>query len=283
MDFDSIYADVPEEQKTALKQFRADHPQKTLTVNGINWTYYTIGQGIKTILWLVGGLKKADVAYQSIPLLADDYAIIAPDYPALSSISELADGLSAILEAENVDAVFVLAGSFGGMLAQVFMRQHPNKAKKVVLSTTTPPEKSHIERYQQLFEMTKLAPDDLLRETAQTQMLSIIAPPDNEIAFYKAYLKELYEQRLDKADIVSIYSAIIDFMRQDFTPNDLQNWTGELLIINSDDDTTFGEATQNTLVDLYPTARVHTFEGAGHSPGSTQRREFFALVRKFFN
>ncbi len=283
MDFDTIYGDVPDEQKIALKQFRDNHPQKTLIVNDIEWTYHIVGGGTETILWLVGGLKKADAAYKSIPLLADDYRIIAPDYPALSSIADLADGLASILTAENVDSVFVLAGSFGGMLAQVFMRRHPDKVKKVVLSTTTPPDKSHVNRYQQLMEMAKLAPDALLRDTAQTQMLSTIAPPDNEVDFYKAYLKELYEQRLNKEDIVSIYSAIIDYMEQVFTPDDLQNWSGELLIINSDNDATFGEATQKTLVDLYPTAQVHTFEGAGHSPGSTQREAFFALVRDFFN
>lgn len=254
-----------------------------MTVKGTNWTYHTAGSGEKTILWLVGGLKKADAAYKSIPLLANDYAIIAPDYPALSTLSELADGLSAILEAENVQSVYVLAGSFGGMLAQVFLRRHPDKVKKVVLSTTTAPHKSHIERYQQLLEMAKLAPDKLLRETAQTQMLSTIAPAENEVEFYKAYLKELYEQRLNQDDIVSIYSAIIYFMGRDSALDDLQDWVGELLIINSDNDATFGEAVQKPLLDLYPTARIHTFEGAGHSPSSTRRAEFFALVRKFFS
>ena len=282
MDFDTIYANVSDEQKNALKQFRADYPQKSLAVAGTNWAYHTAGKGTETILWLVGGLKKADAAYKSIPLLADKYKIIAPDYPALDSISELADGLSAIIEAENSETVYVLAGSFGGMLAQVFMRRYPDKASKVVLSTTTPPDASHIERYQQLMEMAKLAPDDLLRQTAQTQMLGTIAPADSELDFYKAYLKELYEQRLDKTDIVSIYSAIIDYMSQAFTPNDLDNWSGDLLIINSDNDATFGKAVQNKLVNLYPNAQVHIFEGAGHSPSSTNRDEFFTLIRNFF-
>lgn len=283
MDFDTIYVNVPDEQKNALKQFREAHPQKSLNVNGTKWTYYTAGTGTETILWLVGGLKKADAAYTSIPLLADAYKIIAPDYPALSTMTELADGLSAIIEAENVATVYVLAGSFGGMLAQVFMRRYPDKASKVILSTTTPPDISHRERYQQLMGMAELAPDDLLQQTAQTQMLGTIAPADSDSEFYKAYLKELYEQRLDKADIVSIYSAIIDYMSQTFTAQDLATWSGNLLIINSDNDATFGDRVQDNLVNLYPMAQVHTFEGAGHSPSSTKRSEFFALVEQFFS
>jgi len=282
MHFDEIYANVPDEQKNALRNFREQHPQKTLHVSGTDWTYHTAGSGDTTVLWLVGGLKKADAAYKSIPLLQDDFKIIAPDYPALSTMTDLADGLAAILASENVEKAVVLAGSFGGMLAQVFLRKYPSKVSKIVLSTTTAPDKNHVERYIQLLEMAKLALDGLLKETAQSQMFGTIAPPDSEADFYRAYLKELYEQRLSKADIVSIYEAIIDYMKQDFTPDDLTEWEGEMLIINSDNDATFGESVQNSLVGLYPGARVHTFEGAGHSPGSTRRDEFFALVREFF-
>lgn len=283
MNFDTMYADVPSEQREALKAFREMYPQHTLMVDGTEWTYHTAGSGKETILWLVGGLKKADAAYKSIPLLADDFRIIAPDYPALSTMDTLADGLASILNQENIEQVSVLAGSFGGMLAQVFLRRHPEKVTKMVLSTTTAPDSSHVERYQQLLDMAKLAPDELLKETAQSQMFSTIAPPDSEAEFYRAYLKELYEERLSKADIVSIYDSIIDYMQRNFSEQDLHDWQGQLLIINSDNDATFGEDSQNSLVSLYPQAQVHTFQGAGHSPASTQRDKFFALVRNFFS
>lgn len=283
MSFDVIYENVPSEQKNALKAFREQHPLTTVRVDDTEWTYHSAGSGEKTILWLVGGLKKADAAYQSIPLLADSYRIIAPDYPALSTMKELADGLAAIYETENVESVYVLAGSFGGMLAQVFLRDYPDKVAKIVLSTTTTPDESHIERYQQLLEMARLAPEELLKETAQSQMFATIAPPDSEAEFYRAYLKELYEQRLSKADIVSIYEALIDYMGQTFSAEDLADWEGEMLIINSDNDATFGQDVQHSLSGVYPSATVHTFEGAGHSPGSTRREEFFALVRDFFS
>ncbi|MEM9954683.1 MAG: alpha/beta hydrolase [Chloroflexota bacterium] len=282
MTFDKIYHNVPAEQRKALKAFRQDNPHKSLIVNKIEWTYYSLVQGEKTILWLVGGLKKADAAYKSIPMLSEQYRIIAPDYPALSTMGELADGLAGILDVEGIEQVYVLAGSFGGMLAQVFLRAYPERVAKIVLSTTTVPDASHIERYQQLLGMAQVAPDDLLAKTAQTQMFSTIAPADNDADFYHAYLKELYEQRLAKTDIVTIYQAIIDFMGQSFAPDDMSNWDGEILIINSDNDATFGATVQHSLFNLYPDAIVHTFEGAGHSPASTQREAFFERVEQFF-
>lgn len=282
MGFDTIYADVPDQQKNALKAFRETYPLKSASIAGTEWTYYTAGSGEKVILWLVGGLKKADAAYQSIPPMVDDFRIIAPDYPALSTMKELADGLAGICEQENANSVYVLAGSFGGMLAQVFVRQYPDMVEKLVLSTTTAPDSKQRGRYHQRRLMIKLAPGAMLRKSVQSQMFDTIAPPENEAEFYRAYLKELYEQRLGKADIVSLFDAILDYMEQNFSPDDLENWSGDMLIIKSDNDATFGDSAQNSLAKLYPSARIHSFEGAGHSPASTRRGEFFDLVRDFF-
>lgn len=280
--FESLYANVPAGQRKALLAFRDNYDQHKLDVADTTWTYTTAGTGEKTILWLVGGLKRADAAYKSVPLMTDSYAIIAPDYPALGSMDTLANGLAAILDAQNVEHAYVLAGSFGGMLAQVFLRRHSERVAKIILSTTTAPVAEGIERYQQLLGMAQAAPPDLLAETAQSQMFSTIAPPDDEAAFYRAYLKELYEERLTKADIVTIYEAIIDYMGRTFSTDDLTAWDGDMLIFNSDNDATFGDDSQQALYTLYPDAQVHTFEGAGHSPGSTQRDAFFRRTRDFF-
>jgi pimeloyl-ACP methyl ester carboxylesterase len=275
MNFDELYKDVPDSQKNALKAFRGQNPPKEL--NG--WNYISAGQGAETILWLVGGLKKADAAFQTIPLMADNFRIIAPDYPALSSMDALADGLAAILEAETIESAHVLSGSFGGMLGQVFLRRYPAKVKKLILSTTTAPDTAQIERYQQLYGMASAAPEDMMRELAPSQMFGTIAPPAHEADFYRAYLKELYGERLNKADILSTYEAIIDYMKRDFSL-----WDGDnLLILKSDNDATFGEAEQAKIIALYPKSQIHTFSGAGHSPSSTQREAYFAKVREFFS
>jgi len=280
--FEEIYSDVPAEQRDALRTFRAEHPLKQVTINNTEWTYHTAGDGEATVLWLVGGLKKADAAYRSIPLLADDFSIIAPDYPAVNSMQEICDGLAGILQAEGVASIYVLSGSFGGMIAQEFVRQYPQYVAKLVLSTTTPPDSSQSERYQQLLTMVEAAPEDLVRQQAETQFFSIIAPPNSEAEFYRAYLHELFQQRLSKDDIASTYRAILDFMAQEYAPGDLADWDGQLLILDSDNDETFQEDARQRMYGLYPMAQTHTFIGAGHSPGSTQREAFFQRVRTFF-
>lgn len=282
MNHREFYADVPDDQREAFLQFRAAHPLKHISIGGTGWTYLDAGAGETTILWLVGGLKKADAAHKSIPILEDQFRIIAPDYPALSTMDGLADGVVAILDAENVEKACVLSGSFGGMLAQVLVRRHPKRVSKLILSTTTPPDKAVAARYGEQLQLVRATDEPTVREGAKMQFFGIIQPPEAEADFMRAYLDELFSNRLGKADIISTYEALLDYAKRDFSADDLRDWAGELLILDSDDDATFADDTRQKMYALYPNASTHTFAGAGHSPGSTQRETYFALVRAFF-
>ncbi|MGB1285183.1 MAG: alpha/beta fold hydrolase [Aggregatilineales bacterium] len=285
-DFDHYYADVPAEQRNALQHFRETHTLQNADINGTTWQYYDIGTGETVILWLVGGLRVADAAYRSIPLMetSDAYRIIAPDYPPLENMAALADGLAGLITQLKITQVNVLSGSFGGMLAQVLVRRHPQLIKKLILSTTAAPSPDIAERYTQQLAMIAPLDESTIQQGAKMQMLETLAPSDEERAFWRAYLDELYTERLDKAHITTTYQCLIDYMQNyEFASDDLADFTGDILIFDSDNDATFGQDVQASLTDLYPQAQRHTFIGAGHSPGSTRRDEFFQRVRDFLD
>jgi len=281
--FETYYEAVPEEQKAALQNFRAAHPVKRARIKGVNWEYIACGKGEKAILWLVGGLRVADAAYRSIPLLENQFRILAPTYPPLTTMAELTDGLADLLAAEGIRKAHVLSGSFGGMVAQVFMRRHPECTDRVILSTTTAPDASLAERYRQQVQMLNAAPPDLIAAVSKPNFLQMMAPPDEERVFWAAYVDELLSERLTKDDQLSTLLCLLDFAdHYDLSPDDLADWIGRILIFESDDDATFDAEARNRLRRLYPAALIHTFQGAGHSPGTTKRDEFFDRVREFF-
>lgn len=283
MPFDDDYADVPAAQRDELQQFRAAHPPQQTQAIGHTWTYLEAGaQGEAPLLWLVGGLRVADAAYKSLPLLADAHRIIAPDYAPVDTMAAMADGLVAVLDAAGVEQAHVLSGSFGGMIAQVLVRRHPQRVGRLVLSTTAAPSPDLAARYQQQLDVLSVADEAIVREGAQHTFMGLIQPPAELKAFYRAYLKELFTQRLGKADLLSTYRCIIDYMTHyRFAPDDLADWAGAVLLLDSDNDETFRLDMGDRLQALYPNAQRHTFVGAGHSPGSTQRDAYFALVRQF--
>lgn len=284
MDFDTIYADATPELRDQLRDFRAAHPIHTITVDGHAWETILTGTGEAVILWLVGGLRAGDAAFRSIPILADAFRILAPTYPPLDSMDTLADGLAGLMDAQAIDRAHVLAGSFGGMIAQVFARRHGDRVDKLILSTTAAPDPQAADRYEQELKMFADLPEDVIRQGAKQRFYDIIAPPEDEGAFWRAYFEELFGHRLGKADLLSTYHCLIDFMRnKSFTPDDLRDWGQRVLILDSDDDTTFGEGASDALRALYPNAKTHTFSGAGHSPGTNQRQTYFRIVREFLN
>lgn len=283
--FDTQYAQAETQLRDALKLFRETSVEKSNTYKQHTWSYFDIGaDNDHVILWLVGGLRMADAAFRSIPIMQPDFRIIAPSYAPVHSMAELADGLNAILEAEDIEKCSILAGSFGGMIAQVFVRRYPDRVSKLILSTTTAPDESHAERYQQQHDMVSASPDELVMATAKTQMFGMINPPETESEFWKAYLDELYMTRLKKEDLISTYDCIIDYMTHyEFHTNDLLDWHGDILILDSDNDKVFDESARDYVNTLYPQAHSHTFENAGHSPASSQRDVYFNIVSKFLH
>jgi pimeloyl-ACP methyl ester carboxylesterase len=278
--FDHFYADVPTEQREHLRRFRAAHPAKHTTYDGHTWEYLTSGApSAPPLLLLVGGLRMADAGFRAIEELAQDFYVIAPTYPTVATMSALCAGIAHILTVEGVDKVHVLGGSFGGMVAQVFAREQAARVARVILSTTIVPSAAVAADYQTQYELAAPAPEEVLREAGKQRMLYMIAPPDEQAAFWRAYLDELYSTRQSKADILSSYQCILDFMGRSFSADDLPN--DRLLLLEADNDETFSEDQRASVRALYPHAQTHTFIGAGHSPATTQREAYFAVVRRF--
>ncbi len=276
--FDEIYANVPAEQREALREFRTMHPERTLNINGTDWRYVVSGAGEQTLLLLVGGLREADAAHANIGMLSDTFRVITPSYPALNTMDELADGISTILMHEDAGRAHVLAGSFGGMLAQVFIRRHAEQVAKVVLSTTAVLDEDSAARYEQALAMVAPLPPEEVAAMAKQMMFATMQPPPEYHAFYQAYLDELYSYRVDKAEIMSLYSALLDFATHDALSS---TWDGEMLILEADDDSTFDEAVRAKVRALYPHAENYVFHNAGHSPATSQRDLYFSVVKGF--
>jgi len=62
---------------------------------------------------------------------------------------------------------------------------------------------------------------------------------------------------------------------------DLKDWAGKMLIIRSENDTTFDAEIQKRLNALYPQAKKHLILDVGHTPAINKGEEFLSLVNQF--
>jgi pimeloyl-ACP methyl ester carboxylesterase len=193
----------------------------------------------------------------------------------------MATGIAAILDAERIDRAPVLGGSYGGMVAQRFVRRYPRRVARLVLSHTGGPKAERAAKNRTFISLLRLLPMGLLRAMLRAATRKSLQDAPEHIPFWVAYSNEMIA-RLTKADLISRYQVAIDFdATSTFTPGDLQDWPGRILILEGDNDPIAEAPAREALKALHPQARVHTFHGSGHVASIAKLDEYVAVVKSF--
>ncbi|HEY4816932.1 MAG TPA: alpha/beta fold hydrolase [Candidatus Acidoferrum sp.] len=105
-------------------------------------------EGSGAPILLIMGLGWASYAwYRSRPVLSEKYRTIALDNrgvgksdapPGPYSIAQMAADAAAVLNAARVNTAHIFGVSMGGMIAQEFALQYPNKVRSLILGCTAP-------------------------------------------------------------------------------------------------------------------------------------------------
>jgi pimeloyl-ACP methyl ester carboxylesterase len=257
-----------------LAEFRGGHTPKSLTHRGVEWRYYAGGSGDRVLLRLSGALGLAEFSFQQIRLFERQFRVITPDYPPVSSLAQMTDGLLAILDAEGVERAEVSGGSFGGLLAQALVRQAPERVASLVLSHTGAPD---AKRRAVATAVVAAMPMRLLRGLLKARLGKTLDAADT---FWRRYFDRAIDQ-MTKADIVSRVRLQAEFGARTWGPDDLASWPGRVLLIEGEDDPLFPPAARARLRALYPSAEVHRFQGTGHAAAVLKPEEYAAVVTRF--
>lgn len=267
--------------RSSLRAFRAAHLERELTVGGVLWQYLTGGQATDAMVLLPGGTRRPDTYFVVAEALEQRHRVLVPSYPAVPTMRELIGGVAAILEAEHLERATVFGSSFGGYVAQCFVRAHPDRVSHLILSHTgTPGGTPLVLRLAAL--LMRWLPESLVRALTLRNWLRWLTVAPTERHFWRELMADLALERLTKRDLVSALENVSDFARQyHFGPTDLTRWSGRTLLLESDDDQVFGPAQRAALRGLYPEAEVHTFHGAGHTAVFTRTNEYVAAIEGF--
>jgi deazaflavin-dependent oxidoreductase (nitroreductase family) len=269
-----------------LRHFRATHPPKRVTVSGVSWEYVAGGQGEEALLLLPGGAMVGESHFTRIPAFEDRYRVIAPSYASVFTAAELLDGLAGVLDAEGVSASHVLGPSYGGMVAQGFVRRHPQRVRSLILANTFVPPRSLSWLSEVFLALLPLLPLRWLRALRERTLARAFSgvpsvPPEDQ-AFWWEYQHGLIS-RLSKEEMRAMYSLGLDLVESyRFGPDDLVSWPGRVLILESDEDLLTPQQ-RAELRRCYPNATVHTFHGAGHTPWMSHKEEYLSAIDGFLD
>jgi pimeloyl-ACP methyl ester carboxylesterase len=287
--YDKFYKKVPQDQIERLKRFRSTHEYKHITLNGTVWKYISGGQGKEALLLLTGGTGIGEAMEFVFAPLEAKYQMVSPTYPLVTTMEELADGIVRILETEGIDRFNILGQSFGGILAQVIVHKYPDKVNKLILShttTTSPPvdqaiKAESLKRIEKKEKVLSFLPFRIFSLIAKWKISKLIPADIEEKEFWDAYFHEMLSN-MKKGVLASLSKCMIDFgQNYTFSRDDLANWPGKILILESDNDPFFHLSERKALKELYPKAQVHLFHGTGHLTVIVNQEEFLSIIRSF--
>jgi pimeloyl-ACP methyl ester carboxylesterase len=287
--FEEIYSGVPAEQIGRLQEFRRTHSIRRLTFGDAQWEYIACGRGDQVLLLLPGALSVAESTFPIITAFQDEYRIIAPSYALSQTMTGLCEGIANILAAEGINRAHVVGGSYGGLVAQYFVRLFPEQTCSLILSHTfvvTPKLELPLKIANRLLPM--LPPGlflPLLKLRLNKLLLSTLRRTKHpEYEFWKAYLNETVASNRFKEVASHQQKCLLELARlPQFTADDLKAWRGRILIIDSDDDPAIPAKDRALVRKTYPQAQVKTFSDAGHASSILKRDEAFSTIRGFLD
>jgi len=272
--FEQLYAGVEPAKARALKSFRTTYPLRSVQVHNQEWQYLVVGEGKHTLLFLHGMTGAPDIWFQQMDALKSEYRMIAVTYPPVNSLKDMDTGISVILDREGVKQCAIVGSSLGGYLTQYLVQKHPNKFTHAVFANTFPPNES-IKRENRLrAAILPWLPNWLVMYFVRQNVEQTVVPAAGNDPLTHAFLLEMTYGRMNKQQFLSRYQCIVE-------PFSVKPISVPVLIVESANDPLVQPALREQLRSLYPYARVHIFQNAGHFPYLNQPEAFTHLIREF--
>lgn len=192
--------------------------------------------------------------------------------------------LFARIEAAGGAGPFDLLGqSYGGWIAQCFATAHPARVRRLVLSHSFVLRRGHARGLDAAAWLLRRTPRRLTRALLLRRIGRAMAPvrtarPD----VYARRLASL-EQAFD-AGLIDVFAAQARCMADGCRPGPGAAAPAiPTLVIDSDNDPIVRERSRAALRATHGHARLHRFQGTGHSSASLATDDFVALVRAFLD
>jgi 3-oxoadipate enol-lactonase len=279
-----LYEHVPQDQIQRLLDFRSRCPYQEMEIAGRRWPYIDTETGEQPIFIFAGGTTVAEVSFNTIEHLAQNYRVIAPDYPPIDTLAELFAGYIRMLDRLGVGQFVLMGGSYGGWIAQSFVRDYPERVTKLVLAAIGPPNPENSSQLARMLGWLRLTPTPILRALLN-RSFARLAPDDSadpRRLLTLALVNEIMRTRVTRNDILAALRRLVDqTAHATFAADDLADWPGSILMVMGSADPSTPPEKRAALARLYPDARMVVFEGADHTVSLTHSEGYYGAIDEF--
>jgi len=262
------YNQVAPEQAERLFSFRRSHTYSRVRAGGSTWRYIGCGRGEPALLLLPGAFLEADMWFNQILALENDFRIITPDAYALQGVFDIevvCRALVSSLDAEGIERATVVGVSAGGAVAQVLLQMAPERVERVVFSHCGVLRQSNEadRRTRWMLGLVNLLPLAVIRRVLKSMTSGDLPASSEWAAFHEAYMAEALS-KIDKRAVVGFLRSGLAIRRRfRFDPDAIASWHGSILILSSRDDPLSRDRVEE-LAARYPQAWSQLLQKGGH-------------------
>ncbi len=248
-----------------------------------------------TIVALVGGMGAGDGFFYMYDKMLSQYSFISFNYPEhFKNNRALADAIVELINKLQLKNVYLLGQSYGGLLAQIIARRHPECIKGMILSGTCSlsgninfkgmcniVDMIHPKKIEKNIKMDKKLPLFLLFPILKAMCGKKIE--DKAVAKTFGEILDICKPTLT-GDYLAHMDTLLGDLATEFgthTPKDFEKYKDEVLIFFSKTDTTFCDNLKEALVKIMPNPKVVENLPGGHLAAMVSLDEYSRVVGQF--
>lgn len=277
-----------------IRFYRNTHPHKSLNINNGEFHYMLSGRGDKTLVLLTGGGGVSEAFFKHVLALETNYRILTFDYPThIKTNVGMANAIVQVIKSENLQNVYFVGQSYGGLIAQTIAKYHPEVVSGLILSntgtiTSDMSESARVilnkmkKKLKKAIVFVKILPFSIIRSLMVKKVLKKVLSDDSRDQEYiKSFFAFMFKQ-LNREKELYMCALMIDFIdTQRFVRSDFEYLDGKVLLVLSEDDTTFGDEVPNLLIDLMPNPCVQRSIAGGHLSILLNFEAYTSEIKKF--
>lgn len=249
------------------------------------------GRGEQAIVLLPGTGGHLEAYARNIPALAQEFRVIAYDYPGhgFSTLAEAdletstyVEHLLGLLDALGIDRAHLSGESLGGWVAVKFAAAHPTRVGRLVLNTPggTMARPEVMERIRTL---PQAAADNPTAEAIRARLEWLMADPSSVTDELVDIRRTIYSRpgfATSMGHILCLQDPVIR-ARNLITDDELAAVPNGALVVWTSDDPSGPAGAGIDMAEKIPGGRFQLIEGAGHWPQWEQWRVFNETVLAF--
>lgn len=288
------------DMKKEFKEYNKIAPVRTVKLNGGDFAYRYYKNPNPdvnvTLLVLAGGTGLAEGMFAMAKSFMDKYSLISFNYPMdFKNNIDTADAIAELIKYLKAENVYLWGQSYGGLLAQIIAKRHPEVVKGLILTSTA--SLSNDLKYEGIKRFFEMVNEEKEKKNKRIygNFPMFLLPAFMNLAFKKHLRNAPEKQKAVKELMKQIKDSMTNeyFVHMDTLLGDLRSsfgthykedfayLKGRVLIIEPDDDKTFTDDIKEALINIMTEPKVIRDLKGGHLAVMLNPDEMLGVIDDF--